>query len=165
MSLNNIAVTLGRIDREKNLDQQYALVEEALETERELGGLSQIAAMLTNLSFLDIEKKNYQRARVRLRESMHIATSAGIPRYVFWTIRYYAEMLLSQGQLERGLALYGMLRQQTLWTASVETQLQKTLDRYSIQPEDAEAGMAGGTNLDFDETAEEIRADLEGDGN
>jgi hypothetical protein len=58
-----------------------------------------------------------------------------------------------------------MLRQQTLWTASVETQLQKTLDRYSIQPEDAEAGMAGGTNLDFDETAEEIRADLEGDGN
>ena len=68
------------------------------------------------------------------------------------------EIAYAEGQRERALALVGMMRRQPAWSSEDAHWIEVLLNQWVLDPAAAEAEMAKGESLDWDETIQQLLA-------
>lgn len=161
-ALNLMAEALKHIDREAHFEEICSLYESALAIIYDLGHVERTIVYELNLAMQYIYESDSAHARPRLKKALEIALATQSWSLVSISFIEYGMLMLSEGQIERGLALFGVIKQTPAWDVEVEHELQLTFKQFNIGADVIEAGMAAGQDLDYDEELEKIIADLEG---
>ncbi len=132
--------------------------QQRLALSREMGWQSAIALVLGNLAGVDIELGQLAAARAGLHEGLALAQQSGQPYLVVGVVNNFGFLFHAEGQTERALALFGLVRNQPSWTSDFQRQMDRTLAEWALDPSVVEAGLKAGEALDWDETVKELLA-------
>ena len=144
------------------LRQEYkeaiGYLETAIEKFNDLGRQESVALNLGNLAHANLKLGHTATARVHVREMLRLARQLGAVPRVLDALLNLAEILIAEGQTERGLELIGLIRGHP----AAEFQMQQEVDRIigTLQPEPAaiEAALAYGATLDLEAVVQDVGA-------
>ncbi|MBL0345681.1 AAA family ATPase [Candidatus Villigracilis affinis] len=154
-ALNNLGWTAGE---RKDYAMAKEYYQQRLALSREMGWQSAIALVLGNLAGVDIELGQLAAARAGLHEGLALAQQSGQPYLVVGVVNNFGFLFHAEGQTERALALFGLVRNQPSWTSDFQRQMDRTLAEWALDPSVVEAGLKAGEALDWDETVKELLA-------
>lgn len=123
---------------------------------REIGAPMGIALGLGNLACSDILLGQLAAARAGLREALEISERIDFLPWALFAVFIFGDLAYAEGQTERALALYGLVRNQPAWTSDLQRQMDRSLAEWALDPFVVEAGMKKGAELDWDETVKEL---------
>jgi class 3 adenylate cyclase/predicted ATPase len=137
--------------------QEY--MQQALALDREIGAQDLVATVLLNLAVMHMVLGELSAARAELREGLALALRLGYQRILLGAVMFFGELAHAEGQIERALALLGLARQHLAWGFEQQHHMDAMLAEWALDPSVAEAGIAKGAGLDWDETIQNLLAD------
>jgi predicted ATPase/class 3 adenylate cyclase len=135
--------------------RDYALI--ALDKNRELGEKWNNMLNLAALTKAYLKLGDSSAARqVVMRDMLKLARSIEAPPLLVLIIHTSARILAVEGQLERSLALIGLIREHPLVPPNARIEIEEELAQIDLPLGKIEVGLAAGEALDFDTVVQEI---------
>lgn len=153
VALSNLGAVMNE---HRDFNQAKVYTRQALELARELGAQHSIALCLLSLAELDIQLGQLTEARACLREGLTLARRMGATPRVVSSLMVFARLAYAEGQEERALALLGMAQRHPAWHRDHQREMDEALAQWNLDPAVVEAGLARGTELDFEATIQEL---------
>jgi class 3 adenylate cyclase len=94
--------------------------------------------------------------QLMIREAWPIVRVTDAPPFLAWSVVFSARILAAEKELNRALALFGLIRTHPLLLPAARVDLEEGLAHIDLPPEQIEAGLAAGEALDFDTVVQEI---------
>ena len=120
----------------------------------EIGVQYFVALNHLNLATLDIPLGQLDSARQELRQGLTLALRTGSTIWVVTAVQTFADLVYAEGQVDRALALLGLVSHHSAWSSMNQRQLKRTLAGWAMETAIVEASMARGAELDWDKTIE-----------
>jgi tetratricopeptide (TPR) repeat protein len=128
----------------------------ALSVFRELGVDSSTLIALGNMAQANLMLGDRQAARDGVTEALVLARKTGAAPSVAWAVSLFGQILIAEGNRERGLALYGLARAHPAMMSHDLAEIDEAVAGLALPPEEVEAGLAAGAMLDFETVVGEI---------
>lgn len=153
----NVAIlNLGNVHYEwGQFAQAKACYRAALEGQRELGSRDEFA-VLSNLAFAELALGEIEGAWRHTCESIIAARRLSMIPIVIYGIVLAAKLYAAQGQLERALALFGLVRHHPSTRFDARRDVDVALAELGMSQYEIEAGLSKGLNLDLETVVQEI---------
>jgi class 3 adenylate cyclase/tetratricopeptide (TPR) repeat protein len=162
LALNQLGIIA---DKKKDYPAALNFFEQALTMAHETENAVFIMNEIGNLLWLHTHLGNMQEAHRCQKEIKTILLQSGesMIRVRGKGIVYDGiAIAFGEGQVDRGLALYGLIRSKSFWDSMTQFSFDTDLDIWQISPEAAEAGMKAGEALDWDATVRELLEQMGG---
>jgi tetratricopeptide (TPR) repeat protein len=152
---------IGAVERDAgNLNKAVSYVQTAIMQAREGGLREPLSHYLLVLSSIYIKMGSQADAQLTAIEGITIARARGLKNLVIIGLAYYARVTAANGDVSRGIVLFGLALAQEIITPSTQGRIDEFIAELALPAEEVEAGLAAGAALDFDTVVQEI---LDGD--
>lgn len=153
VALNN----LGEIARvQGDMVAARDFYQQALASAQEIGLRVYVAGQFINIACTDIQLGNFAAARTGLRAGLALERELGMLPGLLWALIFFAELAYAEGQIAQGLRLYGLVQQHPAINHEHQHHLTRTLAQWGVMPEVANAELAQGATLDFEQTVTDL---------
>lgn len=155
----HVLLNLGHVHNLRgDLDVAKSYTTAAADRFRELSQPSALATALINLSGISLKLGDKAEARRTLSESVKTAQSIGDLSQLAASLPSYADLLISENEVGRGLAVYGLALAHPALEVQDRMSIEEEITGLGLSPAEVEAGLAAGASLDFDAVVQEIMA-------
>jgi tetratricopeptide (TPR) repeat protein len=131
-------------------------LEACLETFNDLGRLESVALNLGNLAAAYLQMGDLETARRHVREMMRLSWRLGATPNVLFAILNWAEILITDGDSRRGLALLGLIGHHPAQEFQMQSEIERIALLSPLSQAEREAALAAGAVLNLDEVVREI---------
>ena len=130
--------------------------QQALALARELGAQYNIAHYLSNLAGSEIALGDIPNAKAHNLEALTLAHRLGTQYVMVQSLCNTVEIAYGEGRRVWALALVGLMRRQPAWSSEDSHWIDLMLTQWTLDPAEAEAGMAVGDALDWDTSIQDL---------
>ena len=156
---NAANLNLGNVYYERrDFQKARSQYREILDHNRATGNLRDEALTLINLSFAELELKEWSAAERHTRQSLALARRLNLKPEMAYAILLTGKRKAMQGEPERALALYGVVLAFESTAYDARRDLALELDALTMGADEKAAGLAAGAALDFETVVQEILA-------
>ncbi|MEZ4517464.1 MAG: tetratricopeptide repeat protein [Chloroflexota bacterium] len=132
-------------------EEALGLLEAAVDIFRELGRQESVALNLANLATVHLKLGNLDEAKRYARETLRLAQQLGATPRILGALLAWAEILIAEGRMPEALAIIGMTRRHPAHEYQFQDEIQHLITATGLSPEESEAGLAAGADLELDE--------------
>jgi hypothetical protein len=143
----------GREEHYRAAAADYA---EALALTRRLGLLGLESMNALNIAQVSVRLNDHATARRSLRDAVAVAAQMGATENLLFCVVIEADRLATLGEVSRALGLIGLARIHPSAGTLLNQEAERVLARISLDEGAIQAGIAAGTNLDFDAAIDAI---------
>ena len=156
---NAANLNLGNVYYERrDFQKARSQYREILDHNRATGNLRDEALTLINLSFAELELKEWPDAERHTGQSLALAYRLNLKPEMAYAILLTGKRKAMQGEPERALALYGVVLAFESTAYDARRDLALELDALTMGADEKAAGLAAGAALDFETVVQEILA-------
>jgi class 3 adenylate cyclase/tetratricopeptide (TPR) repeat protein len=130
----------------------------AQQATQELGDQLGFLYAVGNLAQANLKLGDLRAARGGVGEVLRLARQMNSEADIVWAVFLFGQLLLGEGKLSRGLALFGLARAHPALESQFLVEIDEELAQTDLSPAEIEAGLAAGTALDFETVVGEILA-------